>query len=312
VKISPAAASSPFTTDKILGHADRIQEWLATGRSRPITVVFDLTNRCNQNCPRCFGFHPRRSAARAGLADARRIIRQIREMGARGLTFTGGGDPLTSPIACRALRFARAQGLDLGFITNAAGLTAESGRTILESCQWVRISLDAATPRVYKLTHGMDASAFRRVLDKVRLLVRLKREEGRDCTVGLGFLTSAASRRDILPFAALGRDLGVDYVQYRPLLRRFGEAELDYSDPGILDDMRRARELSADGFQVLDSTHKYRLIQGGNWRRAYGKCYGQHFAAVVAADGRMYVCCHMRGVDKYCLGDLSRQSLRGI
>ena len=312
MKTGAVKAANPFAADKILGHADRIREWLATGRSRPITVEIDLTNRCNQSCPRCFGFHPKRDAAQMGLEDARRILGQVRDLGARGLTFTGGGDPLVSPIVVPALRFARKLGLDLGFITNAASLTAETGRAILDCCQWVRVSLDAATPEVYKLTHGMDAAAFQRVLDNVRLLVRLKRQGGSGCTVGLGFLTCAESRQDILPFASLGRDLGADYVQYRPLLRRFGEPDLDYSDPGILADMRRALELAGGQFQVVDSEHKYRLIQQGSWRRAYSQCYGQHFAAVVAADGRMYVCCHMRGVAKYCLGDLSSQSLEEI
>jgi radical SAM protein with 4Fe4S-binding SPASM domain len=200
----------------------------------------------------------------------------------------------------------------LGFITNASSLTEESGRGILDCCQWVRISLDAATPEVYKLTHGMDATAFRRVLDHVRLLVQLKRQIGSECTIGLGFLTCAESRPDIVPFSSLGRELGVDYVQYRPLLRRFAEAALDYSDPEIARDMRRARKFAQDDFKVLDSEHKYRLIQAGDWRRSYRRCYGQHFAAVVAADGRMFVCCHMRGVQKYCLGDLSRQSLQEV
>ena len=312
MKTSAVGTGHPFAADKILGHADRIRDWLATGSSRPITVEFDLTNVCNQDCPRCFGFHPKRGAAQMSLEDARRIIRQIRDLGARGLTFTGGGDPLVSPVAVPALRFARELGLDLGFITNAATLTEEAARAILGCCQWVRVSLDAATPEVYKLTHGMDAGALRRVLENVRMLVRRKRQEGSGCTIGLGFLTCAESRPDVVPFATLGRELGVDYVQYRPLLRRFGEPELDYTDPELLALMRRARELSTDGFQVVDSEHKYRLIQEGDWRRSYGKCYGQHFAAVVAADGRMYVCCHMRGVEKYCLGDLSRQSLQEI
>ena len=304
--------ANPFAADKIFGHADRVRDWLASGRSRPITIEFDVTNRCNQGCPRCFGFHPRRGASQMGLEEARRILLQIRDLGVRGLTFTGGGDPLVSPVVVPLLRFARELGLDLGFITNAAALTEESARAVLECCQWVRVSLDAASPEIYKLTHGVDADAWLSVLANVRMLLRLKRQEGRACTVGIGFLTSTDSRRDILPFAALGRELGVDYVQYRPLLRRFGEAELDYADPSVLADIRRAREFAHDGFQVVDSEHKYRLIQEGDWRRTYAQCYGQNFATVVAADGRMYLCCHMRGVEKYCIGDLSRQSLEEI
>ncbi len=304
--------TNPFVADKILGHVDRVRDWLVSGRSRPITVEFDLTNRCNQGCPRCFGFHPKRGASQMALEDARRILRQVQALGARGVTFTGGGDPLVSPIVIPVLRFARELGLDLGFITNAAALTEESARVVLECCQWVRVSLDAASPEIYKLTHGMDGPDWRAVLENMRLLLKLKQQASLACTVGIGFLTSAESRQDILSFAALGRELGVDYVQYRPLLRRFGEAELNYSDPAVLASIRRAREFAHDGFQVVDSEHKYRLIQEGDWRRTYAQCYGQNFATVVAADSRMYICCHMRGVEKYCIGDLSRQSLEEI
>ena len=33
-----------FSSDKILAHLDRIEEWLETGVSRPITFELDMTN----------------------------------------------------------------------------------------------------------------------------------------------------------------------------------------------------------------------------------------------------------------------------
>ncbi len=302
-------AAQPFASDKIYGHMDRVQEWLATGDSRPVTYELDLTNLCNQDCPHCFGYAPERDQARMHLEEAKRIIREIAGFGGRGLTFTGGGDPLVSPIVLDAVRHARSLGLDIGFITNGQILTEAKARVLLENCQWIRVSIDAATPEVFKLTHGMNEPFFRQVLANVRDLVRLKKETGSACTVGIGFLTSNETKRDIVAFALLGRELGVDYAQYRPLLRRHGRPDVDYSDGEILEEMRRAAQLSTDGYKVLHSEHKYRLIQAGQLERDYKRCYGQNFAAVVSADRKMYVCCHMRGVEKYCLGDLSKRSL---
>ncbi len=299
----------PFSSDKIYGHMDRVQEWLESGQSRPVTYELDLTNVCNQDCPHCFGYYPELTQARMHLEEAKGIIRQIKDFGGRGLTFTGGGDPLASPIVLEAVAFARELGLDIGFITNGQALTEAKSRLLLNCCQWLRVSVDAATPEVFRKTHGMDEKAFRQVLGNVRELAGLKKETGSSCTVGIGFLTSAETKDDVYAFAVLGRELGVDYAQYRPLLRRHGEADVDYSDETLLSEMRRAGALSTPSYRVVCSEHKYRLIQQGKVEREYKKCYGQNFAAVVSADKKMYVCCHMRGVPKYELGDLSRQSL---
>lgn len=306
---APIKLAAPFAADKIHGHMDRVAEWLETGKSRPVTYELDLTNICNQKCPHCVGYYPELDQARMHRDEARAVIKQIFEFGGRGLTFTGGGDPLVSPIAMDAVAYARSLGLDVGFITNGQALTPEKARVLLANCQWVRVSIDAASPEIFKLSHGMDEKAYLQVLSGVRALVAIKRESGSSCTVGIGFLTSHETKRDIYAFAVLGKELGVDYAQYRPLLRRHGEGDVDYSDDEILSEMRRAAALSQDSYRVLHSEHKYRLIQAGAIERNYKKCLGQEFAAVVSADKKMYVCCHMRGVEKYCLGDLSKQTL---
>lgn len=316
-EVSPVHRDSPrlrpFAPDKIFAHKDRVEEWLQTGRSKPIIFEMDMTNACNQKCPHCFGFYPERDQARMSLGQAQDILVQMREVGSRAVTFTGGGDPLVNPATLAAVEFARGLGLDVGFITNGQILNEARADVLLNHCVWVRVSIDAATPKIFKLTHGMDARVFDKVLDSVRLLVRRKRELASPTTVGIGFLTSNETREDIYAFAALGKDLGVDYAQYRPFLRRHGEPDIDYSDAAILEEMLRAqRDLSGESYRVVCSEHKYREIAKGNFQRSYKKCLGQHFATVVAADRKMYVCCHMRGVEKYAIGDLSKQPLSEI
>jgi len=272
-----------------------------------------MTNVCNQKCPHCFGFWPERDRSMLCLDEAREILDQLKKSGARGVTFTGGGDPLANPATPDTVGYARSLGLDVGFITNAQVLKPEAADILVRSCVWIRVSLDAATPEVFQLTHGMGGAQFETVLDNVRLLVAQKKALGGGVTLGLGFLTAPQTRPDVHAFARLGRELGVDYGQYRPLLRRQGEADLDYSDASLLSEMLRAkRDFETPSYRVLCSEHKYRLIAEGKLKRGYRRCYGQNFAAVVAADRKMYVCCHMRGVAKYEIGDLSAGSVAEI
>jgi len=216
-----------------------------------------MTNACGHRCPGCFGFHPERDRAAMSIAEAESVIRQARDLGVRGLTFTGGGEPLMNPATLDAVRYAAESGLDVGFITNGQRLDAGAADVLLESCVWIRVSLDAASPEVFRRTHGMGSAEFERALENTRALARRKRETGSRTTVGIGLLTSPETKQDIRAFAALGRELGVDYAQYRPLLRRHGGDEVDYSDPGILEEMlRAARDFSTREYKVVCSEHK--------------------------------------------------------
>lgn len=302
-----------FSPDKIFAHRARIKDWLRRGVSRPVTFELDVTNRCNNDCPACFGFHPGLDSSQMSLGDIKRVLRQISRAGGKAVTFTGGGEPSIHPEIGAALSFAGSCGLDVALITNGLRLDDGLKKAVLENCTWARISLDAASPGVYKATHGLNARAFRRVLANTADLVRLKRRTGSGCTLGLGFLTSPGTAKDILPFAALGRELGADYAQYRPILRRHGEPDIEYSSARMIRDIALAAKRYASGrYRILSSVHKYLLIERGELDRNYSRCFGHNFAAVICADMKMYVCCHMRGVARYSIGDLKKRGLAGI
>ena len=60
--------------------------------------------------------------------------------------------------------------------------------------------------------------------------------------------------------------------------------------------IRECLKYSDNGFQVLYSQHKYEMANDPQFGRYYKKCYGQQFATVISSSGKMYICCHTRGV----------------
>jgi len=188
-------------------------------------------------------------------------------------------------------------------------------KILLKNCVWIRISLDAATSAMFRFSHGVDGKAFNKVVDNIRLLVNEKKKLNSKCTIGIGYLTSYATQEEIYKFALLGRQLKVDYAQFRPLLPRFGKDKIDYTEDSqkeIIAEIEKSLKLSFNGYSILYSKHKYDCINNGGIIRDYKKCYGHHFTAVVTADKKMYLCCHFRGVKKYCIGDLAKKSLKEI
>jgi len=301
-----------FSSDKILKHLDRVNEWVQGGNPAPITVELDMTNLCNHRCPECVVNYFRAADSQAlSRADAKIIINQLVKNRVRGLIFTGGGEPLCNPHTLEAVELAGSKGLDLGFITNGTLITEQGARVILKNCTWVRISLDAGSPEVFKSTHGLDGKEFNRVLDKIALLVKVKNKIKSNCTIGVGFLTCDSTVRDMEKAAILCKKLGVDYLQFRPMqIHRGGKFDYHWTDAE--DKIQQCLSYSDNKFQVLFSRHKYEMAKDKNYGRYYKKCYGQQFATVISASAKMYICCHLRGYEKYCIGDLKKDSFKKI
>lgn len=305
---------SQFSPNKIFNHLDRVHEWRTTGLSRPVTIELDMTNLCDACCPYCFGYSDRINTAYSlTLEDAKDIIDQIKNFGGKAVTFTGGGEPLCNPHTMDAVTYAGGLGLDIGFITNGFALDKEKSRTIAENCTWVRVSLDAGTEDYYPVTHGLNGEVFNKVKENIAELVRIKKETGSSVTIGAGFLTFTEMTDDMLNFVELSRSLGVDYAQFRPLLKRTQDEEInEKSDRRIIRNLEQANSFSSKDFKVLCSVSKYEKLRSGTGKRSYSVCHGHHFAAVIASDKKMYLCCHMRGISKYRIGDLRKNSLKEI
>lgn len=293
-----------FSSDKILKHLDKVNEWLKGDNPFAVTVEFDPTNICNSNCKDCAGGRTE-GAASIGLEEGKRIIKEIAELGARAITFTGGGEPLCNPTTIAFVNYAKELGLDIGFITNGLLLNKEICQFLVKSCVWIRISLDAGTSEMYAKTHGLDKDCFDKTVQNIKLLVETKKDINSAITIGTGFLTSPETISEILPFVKLSKELGVDYAQFRPY---------HYSKYDLLIEktIEETEKLATGNFNVLSSKHKYECMKINDYGRNYKVCYGHQFATVIGADMKMYLCCHMRGMEKFCLGNLRKNSIKAI
>ena len=301
-----------FSSDKILKHLGRVNAWLSGENPAPITVELDMTNICNHKCPECSGWYfQNRNKDSLPYGLAKDIVKQLARAKIRGLIFTGGGEPLCHPDINEVVRLAYNVGLDIGFITNGTFINEDIAKVLLESCTWLRISLDAASPKTFERIHGMDGHAFDEVLTKIRLLTITKTKLKSKTTIGVGYLTCDYTKDEMYDMAVLCKELGVDYLQFRPMqVHNNGKFEYHLSD--ITEDINRCMKISGNGFKVLYSKHKYDMMKDKAYGRNYKKCYGHQFATVIAADAKMYLCCHMRGFDKYCIGDLKKNTFEEI
>jgi MoaA/NifB/PqqE/SkfB family radical SAM enzyme len=281
-----------FGQAKLLNHPEKILAWMQSAAESLVTVEIDLTNRCNNLCPGCAGGRAT-TAAELTFDEAIVYLEDLCALGAKGVIFTGGGEPLLHPRALDVIRYAKLVcRMDVGLITNGLVLAAhpELSEELVHLCTWIRISLDADGPEMYQATHGVNR--YYAVVAAIAYLVTCKQEQaGAIATIGVGFLTGPATVGGMEGFLQVATELEVDYAQFRPF---HGD------DTDIRPEYERLKALYP---VATASIQKYDHFDDAV-KRPYTECHGRHFTTVIGADANVYVCCHMRGIAKYAIGNL--------
>ena len=315
--------NTSFKRNKVLYHPDKIHEWMKNGSTdHPLLVELDLTNACDNFCPWCFGYsgldrqdkttwNVDNFGAKFKKEEAFDVLKQCADFGVKSITLTGGGEPLVSPICMDVIQYIKKLGMECALITNGNRINEEKAHIILENCEWCRFSVDAIDAEEYDREHGV--KNWDKLLDNIRTFVKIKRENEYKCTFGIGYLTHGDNDDRVEGFARLGSELGVDFSQYRPMLVGWASTGAYYKSKNTVDLIRKAQEkYSNENYSVISSEHKYDMIERDTIKRDYSLCHGESFTTVIAADKKMYVCCHMRGMKKYAIGDVTKNTIKEI
>lgn len=282
------------SSEKILHHIDKLDNFFNAGKTLVVTE-FDLTNRCNNNCPECVGV--KENGAELTWEEIQMIVKGLKNLENRGVIVSGGGEPLLHPKFIETLELLKNSGMQIGLNSNGLALDREKALAIAKYCSYFRISLDAGTPEMYKMTHGMPEKAFDKVVENIKLMADVKKETGSPVSFTVGFLTGSKTVCDMEKFVRICKENGAGAAQFRP----FTGDETDVS----AEIQRLKKEYDDTEFHIAASMQKYELFgTGAKVCKTYGKCRGMFFSTVVTADAKMFACLHHRQDDRYLIGDM--------
>jgi len=286
--------------EKILRYSNKL-DYFFNGHKTLIVAELDLTNKCNNACEYCTGV--RKNGAELNKAQIDRIIDSLIEIDCKGIILSGGGEPLISPYFVYAIEQLRLRGIKIGLNSNGFALDKEKIDSILKHCEYFRISLDAASPEMYKKTHGMPKEIFEKVVKNCTDFADQKQKTGANTSFGIGFLTKEDTIAELEDFVMLCKKTGADFAQFRPYTGDFTDISEKYFDI--------KNRYETETFFVKASVQKYREM-GKEQTRPYTKCRGMFFSTVITADARVYACLHYRQNPDYFLGDLNQHTLSEI
>ena len=201
---------------KLSYHYDRFEQWLDGGRIAPISVDMALTRSCGAMCKFCYAMVQEPQERKPITRDhAKNLIDDFADIGVKAVSLISDGESTLSPAYVPFIKHAAEQGIDIGNATNAWNWGPEVIEEVLPKMTWVRFTVAAGTPERYSeiMYKGPeDTSVFENAMNNIRYAVSLKKRLGLNVTLGIQMVLMPDFADEIIPFAQLGLDLGVDYA----------------------------------------------------------------------------------------------------
>jgi len=326
----PSTIVAPsIVSHKVFMHPERVRSALLDPRhTPPITLDVDPTTTCNSRCPNCT--FPDTGRMFLDFDLYKRTIEEVSRLGVKAITFTGGGEPTLHPRFMEMLETAIAYGLGVGLITNGLAFSPELAEKALPLLKWVRFSLDAGSPEMYFKTHGLYEKAFAQLTENIKMAGQIKRNRNLSTRLGASYLILESSIFDATLAIRLGLAAGLDYLQFKPMQLRdtriLGGYRYDlkvirdvkeYLESHLRSDLRYLKAEDIDNyneaFHVYFTRFRPQFLEAGPREyRQSPTCFGQRFTTSLAADGRIYGCCHYKYDPDFELGNLHFDSFEAI
>lgn len=272
---------------KLSYHTDRVDAWEAGERIAPVSVDMSLTRACGAMCSFCYAMM-QESQARSSIktATALNLLDDFAAVGIRSVSLVSDGESTLSKAYVPFIQHAAELGIDVGNATNAWEWEPEKIEQVLPHMTWVRFTVAAGRPESYAsiMYKGPEhTEVFDRAIKHIKYAVDLKKRKGLSVTLGIQMVLMPHLKDEIIPFAQLGLDLGVDYA----VIKHCSDDEqhtlgIDYSQYESLHELLvQAEAMSNEQTKIIV---KWDKIKDGD-KPSYKRFYGPQFLLQISGSG---------------------------
>lgn len=290
---------NPFNPLKLLCWRDEIDQIIDGKIPYPVAVEIDPSNQCTSNCIWCmFNDYRRKHAESLDASLMFKIIEELAELNVKAITFTGGGEPLANLATPEAMVLAKNLGIQVGLVTNGDLLgKKEVKEAVLESCRYIRVSLDAGTNEThYSLKHPKFRDQLSRNLSVMKTLI--------DCgfkgDVGAAFLIHPKTYCDLPALLEKLESIHATYLQIRPCI----------GASFTIDMINYTKDVVENYWGKLKIYANFRRFDEIKYGMSFSKCRATPLLAIIGANAKLYLCCQFRGNREYVIGDLKKASFK--
>jgi len=268
-------------------HFEILTAWEAGERIAPVSVDMALTRACGAMCAFCYAMvqEPQERSS-IKVDSALKLLDDFKEIGVKSVSLISDGESTISKAYVPFIQHAAQRGIDIGNATNAWEWGPEKIEATLPHMTWVRFTVAAGRPESYAkiMFKGPEhTQVFDKAMANIRYAIEYKKKNNLPVTLGIQMVLMPGYKDEIIPFAQLAIDLGVDYGVIKHCSDdENGTLGVDYSK---YEDMyallEEAENLSNEKTKVIVKWEK--IMDKGVPR--YKRFYGPQFLLQISGSG---------------------------
>jgi MoaA/NifB/PqqE/SkfB family radical SAM enzyme len=272
---------------KLSHHFERVEAWENGEKIPPVCVDMALTRACGAMCSFCYAMvQEPQERATIKTKQALELLDDFAEVGVKAVSLISDGESTLSKAYVPFIQHASKIGIDVGNATNGWEWEPEKIDQVLPHLTWVRFTVAAGKPESYSkimFKNSDHTSVFDRAMKHIKYAVDLKKKLNLKVTLGIQMVLVPEFKEEILPFAKLAVDLGVDYGVIKHCSDdEFGTLGIDYSKyeemyPLLID----AEKMSNENTKVIVKWSKIK----DKGLPSYNRFYGPQFLLQISGSG---------------------------
>jgi len=289
--------ANKYSNLKIFHYQDKLDSLTQDNQEvkAPIHIRIKPTNVCNHNCWYCAYKSDNLQLGQdmverdyIPLDKMLEIIDDIKSMGVKAITFSGGGEPFTYRYFTETIKKLIEYNIPFASLTNGSKLKGDIAELFAHNATWLRISIDGWDDESYAKARDVKVGEFTKIITNMKDFVSIP---NRVCNLGVSFIVDNTNYTKIYQFSQLMKTIGVDSIKISPCVVENDGRENNKYHQKFYDEAKRLsqqvkNELEDDNFEVFDSYH---LLEE-TFEKEYTWCPYSQILPVIGADLKVYPC----------------------
>lgn len=301
---------------KLIFHPERVADWIQGKFVYPINAEVGLSGACNHRCTFCavdyMGYEPK--VLSEDIVQVR--FQEMQSKGLKSVLFAGTGEPLLNQEFPDIINSTKSIGIDVALSTNGVLFTKDVAQECMESISWIRFSTSAGTEPTYRKIHRGKDGDLDRVFTNIYHAAEIKKKNGLKTVLGVQIVMIPENAAEVVMLARKVKELGADQFSvksfgWQPLSSSELKKEVDrityYDNQG--DIIKALQELNDENFRAVYRSNRMGKAKLG---KCYTECYALPFHTNIDANGDVWPCCVLIGMEDMCFGNIYENSFEEI
>jgi radical SAM protein with 4Fe4S-binding SPASM domain len=307
--------SDEFRIDshKLLFHPRRVAQWQEGGDIYPLYAEISPSGACNHRCTFCALDYMEYQARFLDTAILKERLTELGRLGLKSVMYGGEGEPFLHKDIGGIIVHTKQAGIDVGITTNGVLLTRKLAEQILGSTAWIKVSLNAGCAETYARVHRTKAADFDKVFENLSEALRIKKEAGATCTLGVQTLLLPENAGEVEALAGKAKATGLRYIVVKPYSQHHKSRTRTYEGVDYSQFLHLRERLAR--FQDRDFSVIFREQTMKKMKRAvrgYERCLALPFWTYIDSGGNVWGCSAYLGDERFRYGNIHEQTFEQI